>query len=60
MDSTIVADLLRVAVHDRNHCWEKEAILKERAIKHIQELEDKILKLEQELKKQKALNKKAT
>jgi hypothetical protein len=59
MDPTIVSDLLRIAQHDRNHCWEKEAILKERAAKYIQELEEKILELEKNLKKQKALAKKA-
>ncbi len=60
MDPTIVSDLLRIAQHDRNHSWEKEAILKERAVKHIQELEAKITELEEKLKKQKASSKKTS
>jgi hypothetical protein len=58
VDTTIVADLMRIAQHDRNYGWEKDAILKERAIKRIKELEEKILELEAKIKKQQALAKK--
>ena len=60
MDSTIVSDLIRIAQHDRNHGWEKDAVLKERAANHIKELEEKISELESKLKKLKSLVKKQT
>ena len=58
MDQTIVSELLRIARHDRNYGWEKEAALKERAANYINELEEKIVELQAQLKKQKAANKK--
>lgn len=60
MDPTIIEDLLRIAKHDRNHGWEKDAILKERAARYIRDLEEKITDLQKQLKKQKAANKKQT
>ena len=58
MDSTIISDLLRIATHDRNYGWEKEAVLKERAANRIKELEERIVELEKQLKKYKASSKK--
>lgn len=58
MNSTIVSDLLRIAKHDRNFNWEKEAVLKERAANYITELEQKIAELEQKLKDKKSVIKK--